>query len=85
MLVEENIMNEHKHGVTEYRKINFPKEDNVNPHVMAVCLGGKEISSLVKSLLSEEDKELFKGKMFYPIRIRQNDDLSYDIIFGIMV
>lgn len=67
------------------QKVPVQREHNqiANPFVMCFNIGMQEMNNFCHSKLSEEDKENFKDNIFYPIEIRQNRDLSYDITFGV--
>lgn len=69
--------------ITDFTKIDFPK-DFFNPYVCVINLSAGEISSFIKSKISEEDKAKIKNKNFYPIAMRQNGDLSFEITFGLL-
>lgn len=59
---------------------------NFSPmHVMGMCISIEDISNFCKSKLSQEDKEQWENCTFYPIKIKQNEDLSFDVILGVMI
>ena len=69
--------------ITDFTKIDFP-QSCFNPYVCVINLSAGEISSFIKSKIPEEDKAKIKNKNFYPIAMRQNGDLSFEITFGLL-
>jgi len=69
--------------IKDFTKIDFPK-GCFNPYVCVINLSAGEISSFIKSKIPEEDKVKIKNKNFYPIAMKQNEDLSFEITFGLL-
>ena len=77
-------MNSIEHYFPDRDKIPVQEGWRDELHVMGLNISMEEISNFCKNHLSQEQKEMYKYNTFYPIRIKQCEDLSFDIILGIL-
>lgn len=70
-------------GSYNMNKIQLPEDHEFNPHICIMNISSKQISAFVKSKIENIPKE-YENKHFYPIGIKQNGDLSFEIIFGVL-